>query len=60
MLVNQAILILYNDEIHDLAQIIVKDCKELDEEGLDHVPTSKLIEIFQKVNNFSRNFIIKH
>ena len=49
MLINQAILILYNDEVHDISQIIVKDCKELDEENTGHVPTSNLIEIFKKV-----------
>jgi len=51
MLVNQAVMILYNDEIHDLSQIIVKDCKEIDEDQMNTVPTSKLMEIFKNVKN---------
>jgi len=48
MLVNQAILVLYNDEIHDLAAIIIKDCKEIDEDNFGVVPTERVLEVFKK------------
>jgi len=44
-------MILYNDEIHDLSQIIVKDCLEIDEDQIKTVPTPKLLEIFKNVKN---------
>lgn len=49
MLVNQAILILYNDEVHDLANMLVKDCKEIDENSYGTIPTAKILEVFKKV-----------
>ena len=48
MVINQAVMILYNDEIHDLSQIIVKDCKEIDEDQEGVIPTSEIYEIFKK------------
>lgn len=49
MLINQSVLILYNDEIHDLSQILVKDCKELDEGETFIISTPQVIEVFKKV-----------
>lgn len=49
MLVNQSILVLYNDEVHDISNIILKDCQEHDEDHFETVPTAKLIEIFKQV-----------
>jgi len=48
MVINQAVMILFNDEIHDLSQIIVKDCKELDEDTVETVATPQILEIFKK------------
>lgn len=48
MMVNQAVLVLFNDEIHDLTNILTKDCKEIDEDQFGTIPTAKIMEIFKK------------
>lgn len=49
MFVNQAIMVLYNDEIHDLCKILVKDCKEIDDDQYGKIQTDQLVEIFKQV-----------
>jgi len=49
MYVNQAIMILYDDDIRGLADIIIGDCKKIDEDAEGWIPTSQLREILSKV-----------
>jgi len=48
MYVNQAILVIYNDDIGNLAEIIIDDCKKIDDVDKGEVPTDELKYIFEK------------
>lgn len=46
-------MILYNDEIHEIAKEIKKECEKADEDELETIKNSDFKKILEKVGIFS-------